>query len=182
MRAHNVACTAKDIDCDDPTAGTRAVAASSSSTTASNCTASATTGGSVGWVMYDTENDKALDVVRAHVEWLGCLRDDAESGNVCADVDSCSWAYDSEQRAGGVWVSGDVGACHDCATANDADSDVVLVDPCASETDQREDGHEVFGCVRASSRACVHVPLKEGVSGTRGNRGCGGSPVVICWR
>ena len=100
VRAHNVACTAKDIDCDDPTAGS--VAASSSSTTASNCTASATTGGSVGWVMYDTENDKALDVVRAHVEWLGCLRDDAESGNVCADVDSCSWAYDTEQRAGGV--------------------------------------------------------------------------------
>ncbi len=101
--------------------------------------------------MYDAENDKALDVVSAHVDWLGFLRDaenDAESGIVCR--------RGLEQRAGGVCVSGDVGACHYCATANDVDSDVVLVDPCASETDQREDGHEVFGCVvRARVRACM---------------------------
>ena len=50
-------------------------------------------------------------------------------------------------------MSGDVGACHYCATANDADSDVVLVDPCESKTDQREDGHEVY--VRARVRACM---------------------------
>ena len=101
--AHTVACTAKDIDCDDPTAGTRSVAASSSSTTASNCTASATTGGSVGSVMYDAENDKALDVVSAHVDWLGFLRDaenDAERDRVPTWTrTTCGWGL-CERRCG----------------------------------------------------------------------------------